>query len=60
MPALNKELLDTDLINISVMDFGWLNALMMTAVSVVTATIATIIPVLIYSKKPPVDSIRAL
>ena len=37
-----------------------LMALMMAAVSVVTATIATIIPVLIYSKKPPVDSIRAL
>ena len=49
-PVLNKELPDTDLINISVMDFGWLNALMMAGVSVVTATIATIIPVLIYSK----------
>ena len=59
-PALNKVLLETDLISISVMDFGWLNALMMTAVSVVTATIATVIPVLIYSKKPPVNSIRAL
>ncbi len=59
-PVLNRELLETDLINIPVMDFGWLNALMMAAVSVVTATIATIIPVLIYSKKPPVDSIRAL
>lgn len=50
-PVLNKELPDTDLINISVMDFGWLNALMMAGVSVVTATIATIIPVLIYSQK---------
>lgn len=59
-PVLNRELLETDLISIAVMDFGWLNALMMAAVSVVTATIATIIPVLIYSKKPPVDSIRAL
>lgn len=59
-PVLNKALLESDIVNISVMTFGPLNALLMAVVAVVTATIATVVPVLIYSKKPPVDSIRAL
>lgn len=51
---------DTAIISVHIFVFGPLSFLTIFAVALFTAIIATIIPVAIYSKKPPVDSIRAL
>ena len=40
--------------------FGPLSILCVLGIALVTSVLATLIPVSVYSKKPPVDSIRSL
>lgn len=47
-------------INLSVMNYGPLQILLILGISVVVALVATILPVFFAAKKPPVESIRAL
>ncbi|MDE6293469.1 MAG: FtsX-like permease family protein, partial [Clostridiales bacterium] len=57
---LNSILLEDVGLSISLFVFGPLSVLFILGVALLTALISTIIPVSIYSRKPPIDSIRAL
>lgn len=57
---LNSSITANTVINVSIFVFGPLSVLCIFAISVVTAVISTVIPVGLYSRKPPVASIRAL
>lgn len=57
---LNSILTDGTFIVISIFSFGPLSALCILGVALLTALISTIIPVALYSRKPPIESIRAL
>lgn len=45
---------------IRLLRFGPLSVLFMAAAALFTAAVSTLVPVAIYSRKPPVESIRAL
>ena len=47
-------------INLSVLNYGPVQILLILGISVVVAFVATILPVFFAAKKPPVESIRAL
>ena len=47
-------------ITVTLLRFTPLSALFMAAVALFTAAISTLVPVAVYSKKPPVESIRSL
>ena len=58
---LNWVLTDsTGLLSTNLLVFGPLSVLCIFAITLVTAIVATVIPVAIYSRKAPVESIRAL
>lgn len=57
-PAVSEMFVTTNLLQISLLVFGIENAAILAALAVGTAVLATLVPVLIYVKKPPVDSIR--
>lgn len=57
---LNSIILENIGISMSLFVFGPLSLLCVLGIAFVTALIATIIPVAIYSRKPPISSIRAL
>ena len=48
------------IINVSIFVFGPISVLCILAIALVTAIVSTVIPVGLYSRKPPVASIRAL
>ena len=56
---LNQMFIDSFL-GISLLKFGFLNILMMAGVELIITLIATLIPVSIASRKPPVEAIRSL
>lgn len=49
-----------ELLHIGLLEYGIINVLLILGVSVVISFVATFIPVMIASKKPPVEAIRAL
>lgn len=57
--SLNKTLSDT-FIKFSIFNFGLINVGIIFAIALFVSFIATIFPVMIAAKKPPVESIRAL
>ncbi|MCH5162069.1 MAG: ABC transporter ATP-binding protein/permease [Clostridiales bacterium] len=57
---LNSVLLEGVGISMSLFVFGPLSVLFIFGIAFITALISTIIPVTLYSKKPPIASIRAL
>lgn len=57
---LNSILTSDTIINVSIFVFGPLSALCVLAIALFTALVSTLIPVGLYSRKPPVASIRAL
>lgn len=57
--ALNKALSDT-FIKFSIFNFGLINVGIIFAIALFVSFIATIFPVMVAAKKPPVESIRAL
>ena len=57
---INKILTDGTFLSISILAFGPLSVLCIFCVALFTAVISTVIPVWLYSRKPPVASIRAL
>ena len=57
--ALNKTLSDT-FIKFSIFNFGLINVGIIFAIALFVSFIATIFPVMVAAKKPPVESIRAL
>ncbi|MDE6660567.1 MAG: ABC transporter ATP-binding protein/permease [Anaeroplasmataceae bacterium] len=57
---LNSILTSETFIVVSVFSFGPLSALCIVGIALITAIISTVIPVAIYSRKPPIASIRAL
>lgn len=59
-PVINAAIIDNTALNVSLLLFTPLSFLFMTAVALVTATLSTLLPVSLYAKKPPVESIRAL
>lgn len=59
-PVLSAMIIEGSAINVTILVFTPLTFLFMLLVAVFTAVVSTLIPVAIYSKKPPVDSIRAL
>ena len=59
-PVISNLLIESTLLTIKLLRFGPLSVLFMAAVALFTATISTLVPVAVYSRKPPVESIRAL
>ena len=59
-PVINAAIIDNTALNVSLLLFTPLSFLFMAAVALVTATLSTLLPVSLYAKKPPVESIRAL
>ncbi len=57
---LNTALITDTFIKVSIFVFGPLSVLCILGIALVTALISTVIPVGLYSRKPPVASIRAL
>ncbi len=57
---LNNILTEDTFIVVSIFSFGPLSALCILGVALLTAIISTILPVALYSRKPPIESIRAL
>lgn len=57
---INLILRTQTIINVSMFVFGPLSILCVLGIALVTSVLATLIPVSVYSKKPPVDSIRSL
>lgn len=57
---LNSVLTDGTILSVSIFVFGPLSALCILAIAALTAILSTVIPVALYSRKPPVASIRAL
>lgn len=59
-PAVSEMFVSTELLHISLLVFGIENAALLAVLAAVTAVLATLLPVLLYTRKPPVDSIRGL
>lgn len=59
-PVISNAIIAGTSIQVTLLVYTPITFVFMLLVAIFTATIATIIPVAIYSKKPPVDSIRAL
>lgn len=59
-PVINAAVIDNTALSVSLLAFTPVSFLFMAAVALFTATLSTLLPVAIYSKKPPVESIRAL
>ncbi|MDE6655904.1 MAG: ABC transporter ATP-binding protein/permease [Anaeroplasmataceae bacterium] len=57
---INNILTSDTFLVISVFSFGILSALCIMGVALLTAIVSTVIPVAIYSRKPPIASIRAI
>lgn len=57
---LNSILTSDTIINVSIFVFGPISVLCVLAIALFTALVSTLIPVGLYSRKPPVASIRAL
>lgn len=57
---LNSIITKDTFIVVTIFSFGPLSALCILGVALLTAIISTIIPVAIYTRKPPIESIRAL
>lgn len=57
---MNNILTKETFIVVRIFSFGPLSVLCILGVSLLTAIISTVIPVAIYSRKPPIESIRAL
>ncbi len=57
---LNNILIEDTFIVVSIFTFGPLSALCILGIALLTAIISTILPVALYSRKPPIESIRAL
>lgn len=57
---LNNVLTADTFIQVSIFVFGPVSVLCILAIAILTATISTVIPVGLYSRKPPIASIRAL
>lgn len=57
---LNFAISANTFIKVSVFVFGPLSVLCVLGIALLTGVLATVIPVAVYGKKPPVDSIRAL
>ncbi|MBD5132001.1 MAG: ABC transporter ATP-binding protein/permease [Clostridiales bacterium] len=57
---INGILLEDTFLVISILSFGPLSVLCIFGVALLTAIISTVIPVALYSRKPPIASIRAL
>ncbi len=51
---------ESAMINTGLLLFGPISVLIIAAIALVTSVIATVVPVALYSRKPPVASIRAL
>ncbi len=58
--VLNTMLVGETFIKVSLFVFGPLSALLILGIAIVTAAVSTVIPVALYSRKPPIASIRAL
>ena len=59
-PVINAAIIENTTLSVSLLVFTPLSFLFMLAVALFTATLSTLLPVAIYSKKPPVEGIRAL
>jgi len=57
---LNTVLTADTILSVSIFVFGPISVLCILAIALLTATVSTVIPVGLYSRKPPVASIRAL
>lgn len=57
---INSAIINYVGLNVNLFIFGPISVLCMLVIAVFTATLSTLIPVSLYSRKPPVDSIRAL
>ncbi|MDE5756671.1 MAG: FtsX-like permease family protein, partial [Clostridia bacterium] len=57
---LNSILTAETIIVISIFSFGPLSALCIFGIALLTAIVSTVIPVAMYSRKPPIESIRTL
>ncbi|MCM1367968.1 MAG: ABC transporter ATP-binding protein/permease [Roseburia sp.] len=58
--VLNNVLIADTFIKVTIFVFGPVSVLCILAIAIVTAMVSTIIPVGLYSRKPPISSIRAL
>ncbi len=58
--VINDILIEGTMIAVTIFVFGWMSVLCIVGIALVTALISTLIPVIIYSRKPPIASIRAL
>lgn len=56
---LNQTFIDS-VLGIALLNYGFLNIILILAIAIVISFIATFIPVMIASKKPPVEAIRSL
>lgn len=59
-PVFSGLIVESTSLTVNLLHFGLLSVLFMAFVALFTAAISTLVPVAIYSKKPPVESIRAL
>lgn len=59
-PVINMAIISNTSLRVSLLVFSPVSFLFMAAVALITATISTLLPVAVYSKKPPIESIRAL
>ena len=59
-PVISGVIIENTALRVSVLNFTPLTVFFMAAVALLTCTVSTILPVAVYSKKPPVESIRAL
>lgn len=57
---INNIITEGTFIEITILSFGPLSVLCIIGIALVTAILSTVIPVALYSRKPPVASIRAL
>ncbi len=58
--VVNAVIIERNVLTFSAFLFGWLNALMVFAIALVTAVVATSIPVFLNVRKKPVEAIRAI
>ena len=59
-PVISGVIIENTTLQVSILIFTPLTVLFMAAVALITCTLSTILPVAVYCKKPPVESIRAL
>ncbi len=58
--VINGILMEDTMLTVAIFVFGPFSIIMIVAIALFTALLSTTIPVAVYSKKPPVESIRAL